>query len=110
MGIAAAMTEADFSRKVQKWLKERGAWVVKYHASSYTPKGVPDLIACYCGRFIGVELKTGSKVSDWQLWQGDRIRDAQGLWLVLSPKDFPHKLDEILKEVDRARRRQGPAG
>jgi len=94
------MTEATFSRKVQSWLRRQGAWVVKYHASSYTPKGVPDLIVCYKGRFIGIELKTGSKLSDWQVYQGQLIMEHDGYWLVLTPGTFPDKLQNVLDEVD----------
>lgn len=94
------MTEAAFSVKVQSWLRKQGCWVVKYHASAYTPKGVPDLVGCYRGHFLGIELKAGSKLSDWQRFQGAKIQRADGIWLKLEPADFPHKLIEILREVD----------
>lgn len=95
------MSEAAFSVKVQKWLRAHGCWVVKYHASAYTPKGVPDLIVCCAGQFIGLELKAGTSLSDWQCWQGDRIKEAGGLWYKLEPADFPDKLVKILKKAQQ---------
>lgn len=95
--------ESAFSRKVQKHLKARGAWVVKFHASAYTPKGIPDLLVCYQGAFIGLELKTGSKLSEWQIVQGNRIHKAGGYWLELTPAGFPTMLDTLLDELDGGR-------
>ena len=92
--------ESAFSRKVQKHLKSRGAWVVKFHASAYTPKGIPDLLVCFCGVFIGLELKTGSKLSEWQELQGRRILKAGGYWLELRAADFPDKLDTLLDRIE----------
>lgn len=98
------MSEATFSRKVQKWLRNQGAWVTKFHASNYTAKGVPDLLVCYRGRFIGIELKTNSSLSDWQHYQGRRIMAAGGVWLALHPNEFPRRLIKELNRINHGRR------
>ena len=51
------MTEATLTRHIQAALREAGAWVYKTHGSALTRAGVPDLLVCYQGRFIGLEVK-----------------------------------------------------
>lgn len=90
-------SEADFSRKLQKILRSRGWWVVKYHASQYTPKGIPDLICCYKGHFIGLELKRDSKagLSQWQARVGQDIQDNQGLFYRVYPENMMSVVEDV---------------
>ena len=96
------MLESMFSRQVQKYLESRGWWVVKYHASQYTKKGIPDLIACFRGRFVGLELKTGSSLSQWQIKVGADIMSAGGYWACITPDTYQEETarveDEILRD------------
>lgn len=96
------MLESTFSRQVQKYVKSRGWWVVKYHASQYTKKGIPDLIACFRGRFVGLELKTGSSLSQWQIKVGSDIMSAGGYWACITPNTYQEEVarveDEILRD------------
>lgn len=91
------MNEATFSRKLQKTLRERGWWVVKYHASQYTPKGIPDLICCYKGQFIGLELKRDANtgLSQWQARVGQEIQDNQGLFYKVCPENMTSVLEDV---------------
>jgi Holliday junction resolvase len=41
---------------IKKALQGRGAWVIKTHGSP-SLSGLPDIIACYEGRFVGIEVK-----------------------------------------------------
>lgn len=96
------MLESTFSRQVQKYIESRGWWVVKYHASQYTKKGIPDLIACFRGRFVGLELKTGSSLSQWQIRVGADIMSAGGYWACIAPDTYQEEIarveDEILRD------------
>lgn len=49
--------ETLFQDKVLRYLKEVGGYWVKIHVSSFTSKGVPDIVGCYKGKFIAFELK-----------------------------------------------------
>lgn len=99
---ALGMLESTFSRQVQKYVESRGWWVVKYHASQYTKKGIPDLIACFRGRFVGLELKTGSSLSQWQIKVGADIMSAGGYWACITPNTYQEEIarveDEILRD------------
>lgn len=98
---ALGMLESTFSRQVQKYLESRGWWVVKYHASQYTKKGIPDLIACFRGRFVGLELKTGSSLSQWQIKVGADIMSAGGYWACITPDTYQEEIARVEDEVLR---------
>lgn len=51
--------EKDIVNAIKKALTQNGAWVVKTHGSIHTA-GLPDLLACYQGRFIAMEVKRPS--------------------------------------------------
>ena len=59
-------------------------WWFKVHGSQYQQAGVPDLIVCYMGRFVGLEVKVGkNKASPIQMHIGKKIEDAMGSFAVV---------------------------
>lgn len=89
------MLEKSFENKVKAFLKNEGCWYVKYwsgtarNGKQFTKDGIPDLLVCCNGFFLGVELKAEKgKPSDLQLWNIDKIREANGIAMVLYPDDF----------------------
>jgi Holliday junction resolvase len=75
--------EQDYQRKIVKLLESKGAYVVKVITAS--KKGVPDVIACYKGHFIAIEVKTPNtmnNVSPLQQYNLKTINDAGGYALV----------------------------
>lgn len=92
--------ESKLQDKIQKFLKSKGAWVVKFHGSPYTKKGTPDLLVCYKGRFIALEVKLPGKennTTELQMYQIGKIREAGGLAVVVSSVEHVEKL---LKFID----------
>ena len=51
--------ETNLQRKVQEYLVSKGAYEFKVHGSAYMKSGIPDIISCYKGLFIGIECKIG---------------------------------------------------
>lgn len=82
--------EKVFENKLKKYLKSKGAWLVKYWGGGvYTQAGIPDLLICYKGKFIGIEVKAETgHASELQLRTIDDIKKAGGIAFVLFPKDF----------------------
>jgi Holliday junction resolvase len=39
------------------WLKADGGWWMKIHGSPFQLAGVPDIIGCYKGHFVAIEVK-----------------------------------------------------
>jgi Holliday junction resolvase len=76
--------ERKVKAKVSKLLKERGAYHFYPVASMYGSAGIPDIIACYQGKFIGIECKAGKgKTTALQEHNLQLIRDAGGISLVV---------------------------
>jgi len=92
------MREQDYQRKIVKHLESLGAYVVKVVAAS--KKGVPDILACYKGKFIAIEVKTPTtrknttKLQDYNL---NKVRQAAGYAMVAVDIE---DLECILNEID----------
>lgn len=81
--------EKRFEEKVKAFLKEQGCWILKTWSNGVQRSGVPDLLICCNGYFLGVELKAeNGKPSELQLWNIDKIREAGGIAIVLYPDQF----------------------
>lgn len=81
--------EKQFETKVKHFLKEQNAFFVKYFANAFTQKGIPDILACVNGYFVGVETKADDgHPSEIQLVRIDQIREAGGFAFVLYPSAF----------------------
>lgn len=82
--------EKNFENKVKAWLKDSGAWFIKYWAGTpYTKEGIPDILACINGVFYGIEIKApNGKPTVIQLVTLCKIREAGGKGILLYPKDW----------------------
>ena len=63
-----------------------------YKANDRTTAGIPDLIGCVRGTFVGIELKVNSKTSRIQEYTIDRINRAGGVSFVTTPESFEKDL------------------
>ncbi|HCQ5570142.1 TPA: VRR-NUC domain-containing protein [Clostridioides difficile] len=91
--------EKQFENKVKKFLKEQGCWFIKYWGgSAYTKSGIPDLLVCCSGKFIGIEVKGDKgKASELQKYNIKEIEKAGGIGIILYPKDFDRFKKMILE-------------
>jgi Holliday junction resolvase len=82
--------EKTFENKIKKFLDDRGAYFIKYWAGAqYTKSGIPDILACINGYFVGVEVKAqNGKPSEIQLFNIKKINNAGGFAFVLYPSAF----------------------
>lgn len=82
--------EKQFENKVKDWLADQGAWYIKYWAGSkFTKEGIPDILICYKGKFVGAELKgPDGRPKILQLVNLRKIREAGGIGVLLYPKNF----------------------
>lgn len=89
------MRESTLQSNIIDYLRGRGAFVVNIYGSGMTGKGVPDLLVCYDGKFIGVECKVGNnKLSPAQVIQRKRIIQAGGACIV------PYTLEEFIDQFE----------
>lgn len=69
-----------------------------YKANDRTTAGIPDIIGCVRGTFVGIELKVTSKVSKIQDYTIDKINRAGGVSFVMTPDTF-EKDFQLLKRL-----------
>lgn len=50
-------------QNIKRLIRSRGGWCVKIHGGPYQDAGTPDILACYKGRFIAIEVKTSRGVA-----------------------------------------------
>lgn len=99
-----AQAESKLSRKILDALRADGYFAFKVHGSEYMMAGLPDIIVCAKGKFIGLETKlpsTRSNVSPRQSYVHDLIRAAEGMAeVVCSPAEALEVVKRALAEHD----------
>lgn len=94
--------ETSLTKKIEKWWEQKGTYVLKFHGNNFSQQGVSDLIMCYKGRFIALEVKVkDNKPTPLQLEHIRRVNEWYGgtanwvnenNWLEISEK--------IVREID----------
>lgn len=83
--------ESKLSRKIMDRLRLEGYFAFKIHGSEYMMAGLPDIIVCAQGRFVGLETKmpsTRGNVSPRQSYVHSQIENAGGVaQVVCSPQE-----------------------
>jgi len=91
--------EAKVKKKVVAVLKQHDAYFFYPVTGGYGRSGVPDIIACYNGRFIGIECKAGTnKPTPLQEKNLKDIQAAGGVSLVVN-EDNISTVGEILQNL-----------
>ena len=89
--------EAKVKKKVYKILKQKSAYYFSPIMTGYGKMGIPDVIACYRGVFIGIECKVGkNKPTELQQKNLDDISKSGGYALVINESN----LDELLRVIN----------
>jgi len=94
--------ESTIVKKVMTMIRTRGGWCAKIHGGPFQTRGIPDILACYRGLFIGFEVKRDSSKlpTALQLAEIEGIRRAGGIALPIhSVKMAEAMLDRIDEEL-----------
>lgn len=85
-------SEKNFEDRIKAFLKDQGCWFVKYWAGNsstgknFTKEGIPDILCCCQGRFIGIEVKApNGRPKPLQLWNLKQIDNSGGCGVLLYP-------------------------
>ena len=99
------MLERDIVTAIKKHLASLGSDVFfwKEHGGPYGCSGIPDVICCYKGRFLGLECKLpGGRLTELQKRVIEKINRAGGIARrVASVED----VKEIIRQADEERRK-----
>ena len=94
-------SEQAIQSDILKYLKSVGAYTIKVSAA--TKAGIPDIICCYKGRFIAIEVKrpeAKTNVSPLQVANITMIINAQGEAIVAWDKEMVKTcINTIDKEI-----------
>lgn len=88
--------EAKVKKKVVNVLKTYRAYYFYPVTGGFGRSGIPDIVACYFGQFIGIECKAGNnKPTALQTAELEKIKTAGGLSLVIN-EDNIEEVDTVL--------------
>lgn len=82
-------------QNIKKLIKSRGGWCVKIHGGPYQDTGTPDILACYRGRFIAVEVKTARGVARPEQRVAQRAITGAGGYALIT-----HLAEEVTSVLD----------
>lgn len=97
--------ESRLSQKIQQSLRANGWFCFKVHGSDMMMAGLPDIICCAEGLYIGIETKlpdTRDNVSPRQAYVHEKIRQAGGTAVVVcSPAEAVKAVNDALTSFGR---------
>jgi len=100
------MLERDLITAIRRYLSSLGSDVFyfKEHGGPYGASGVPDIVCCYRGRFLGLEAKLpGGRLTELQKRAIDKINRAGGIARrVESLEDVKAAIEQADEEQRRA--------
>lgn len=79
------MTEKQLENNIKNYLFTEGIYYFKVHGSKFMAPGIPDIVSCVNGKFLGIEVKKpGAKnqQSDVQKVHERNIVKAGGIYLL----------------------------
>lgn len=86
---------------VSKILKQYNMYCFSPVTGGFGRSGVPDIVVCINGHFVGIECKAGkNKPTELQKREMDRIQQAGGYAIVIN-EDNQHELIELLDKLTR---------
>lgn len=94
--------EAAVKKRVVAQLKELGAYYFYPVTGGFGHSGVPDIVVCYEGAFIGIECKAkGNKPTALQDKNLKQIASAGGLALVINETNLDSLQEYMRRWIDR---------
>ena len=92
------MKEKSVENKIKDYLFSKGIYHFKVHGSKFMPAGIPDIVCCFRGSFLGIEVKRpGAKneQSEQQKIHERNIAKSGGTYLLVD------SLEEVVAYVEQ---------
>lgn len=97
------MREKTIEDKIKEYLFQKGIYHFKVHGSKFMPAGIPDIVCCFEGWFLGIEVKRpGAKneQSEQQKVHERNINKSKGTYLLVdSLEEVVDYVETKLKEI-----------
>lgn len=97
------INESQLTSQIKNFLKVKGCYCEKIFGGGYQSSGIPDILCCYKGLFIAIEVKspTGKgRASDIQKLKIKRIRESGGIAFVTDNLDEVKRLFDWIDSSD----------
>jgi hypothetical protein len=92
--------ETKVKKAVTKILEQYGAYHFFPATHGYGRSGVPDIVACYRGKFIGIECKAGKGVPTALQLKELRLIDEAGGCSFVVREDTLALVEVVLADID----------
>lgn len=95
------MNEKSLENKIKKYLKDNGHYYMKIHGSAVGKAGIPDILCCINGFFVGVEVKNPNGkgiLSELQKYNIENIIKSGGYAEAIASYDDFISFVEYIKE------------
>lgn len=103
-GETMSQPEARLGSEIRRECIKRGAFAFKIHGGPTMMVGLPDLIMCYRGQFIGMEIKVPDPSSQPSVIQRRRIKEIREsggrAFVVRSVASAMRILDAVDRDID----------
>jgi Holliday junction resolvase len=94
------MTEAEITKKAVKELRKRGHFATKIHGGPHQPAGLPDIVACIRGHFVGIEMKAPGKEANVTEKQAKKLRDIKKAKGITSVETSVEGVIELAERIE----------
>ena len=93
-------TEAEITKEIRYYLNTMNIWHYKNWSGPMSPRGIPDIIGIYRGKFLAVEIKKPrGKLTELQQIFLDRVKNEGGLSVCV------HSCEELADFLEKEEKR-----
>ena len=94
------MLESSIQKEILTYLKHKKVFHIRFQAQSNI-NGIPDIICCYKGFFLGLELKQEKgKPTELQLKKLEAINNNGGIGVIIKSVE---EVKELFDNIDRGK-------
>ena len=94
--------EGHEKKEIKKYLDSIGAWYFCPYMAGMGKSGVPDIIACIVGHFVGIEVKReGKRPTKLQMRRIAEIQQARGSAFAGTAADVIDSLQNVIENAKR---------
>ena len=97
--MGASTPEGKVKAKVVDLLKKHGVWYFFPGNNGFGKSGIPDIVCCVDGNFLGIEVKADKtkKPTALQVRCGQQIEAAGGTWVLVYDDITLMALDAVIE-------------
>lgn len=95
------INESQLTSQIKNFLKTKGCYCEKIFGGGFQASGIPDILCCYKGLFVAIEVKSPThkgRASDIQKLKIRAIRNAGGIAFITDSLEEVERIFECINE------------